>query len=423
MDWLLALLALTNLYCAYLTLQPRNVKRKGIPWSIFAVSLLSTELAWFWLPLQFLLALSLCLAGGLETLLGKFALLILVLGWLPLVMHIVQSRRSGKIMENALRSTLGENYRDAIPEERAGMLRESPSFHDWKLPFNWRRSGVEVLKDIPYGPAGMRQQLDIYRPATLPASPCPVLLQIHGGAWVMSRKEDQAQPLMWHLASRGWICVAVNYRLSPSVGFPTHIEDCKRALCWIRENAQDYAMDGSFIAVTGGSAGGHLAALMALSANNPDLQQDNPDTDTSLQAAVPLYGLYDMASRHQQYRFPEPLKQFLTGRVMHESETSNPALWDLASPISQIRNDAPPFFILHGTQDSLIPVRDAQVFSERLRAVSTAPVVYAELPFAEHGFDLFRSQRAEFTVDAVHRFLEWCLAREKNGDTAEAGIE
>ncbi len=68
------------------------------------------------------------------------------------------------------------------------------------------------------------------------------MMQIHGGAWVMGDKGSQALPLMYHLASRGWICVAANYRLSPSVGFPTHLEDCKRALCWIRELATVGAM-------------------------------------------------------------------------------------------------------------------------------------------------------------------------------------
>jgi acetyl esterase/lipase len=103
---------------------------------------------------------------------------------------------------------------------------------------------VEVIRGVPYGPVGVRQQLDIYRPRSIPPGGCPVLLQIHGGAWVIGDKAHQALPLMYHLASRGWICVAANYRLSPSVGFPVHLEDCKRALCWIRSKGGEYGRIG-----------------------------------------------------------------------------------------------------------------------------------------------------------------------------------
>ena len=104
-------------------------------------------------------------------------------------------------------------------------------------------------------------------------------------------KGSQALPLMYELASRGWICVAATYRLSPSVSFPTHLIDCKSALCWIRENGAQYGMDTSFVAVTGGSAGGHLSALMGLTENRPEFQPDHPDTDTSVQACIPFYGI------------------------------------------------------------------------------------------------------------------------------------
>ncbi|MFV8818901.1 alpha/beta hydrolase fold domain-containing protein [Haliea sp. E17] len=422
MDWILCCLAAFGLVSLYLSLQPRNVKRKAIPWSVFGVSLLTTELAWLWLPLQILLSLLLVAGGALDSVIGKLSLLVLLLSWCGLAWHIWQSRAAAEVLEDALCEGLGKHYRERLDARRVAQLRQQVGFADWKLPFRMTRPGVEVIRDIPYGPLGMRQHLDIYRPQQRRGN-CPVLLQIHGGAWTMSRKEDQGQPLMWHLAARGWICVAVNYRLSPSVGFPTHLEDCKRALCWIRENGADYGMDTDFIAVTGGSAGGHLAALVALTANRPELQADNPQTDTAVQAAVPLYGIYDFVSRFQQYRYPEPLKKFLIGRVMYEDESANPELWDLASPVTLVNAEAPPFFVLHGTQDSLIPVRDAQLFVEKLRAVSQQAVVYAELPYAEHGFELFHSQRAELTVDAIHRFLEWSYAKHLQQSPGVAGEE
>ena len=86
---------------------------------------------------------------------------------------------------------------------------------------------------------------------------------------------------------------------------------------------------------------------------------------------------------------------------------------DLASPVAQVHDKAPPFMILHGTHDSLAAVGDARVFVEKLQQASTQPVVYVEMPGAEHAWELFHSLRTENTVDGVHRFLEWALARHR----------
>jgi acetyl esterase/lipase len=263
---------------------------------------------------------------------------------------------------------------------------------------------------VRYGPAGVRQQLDIYRPRVLPAGGCPVLLQIHGGAWMIGDKSNQALPLMYLMASRGWICVATNYRLSPSIGFPVHLEDCKRALCWIRTQGREYGMDPAYVAVTGGSAGGHLTALMGLTANRPELQPDAPGVDTSVQACVPFYGVYDFLVRHDQHLNRKLIVNFLQDRVMHESPEQNPALWDLASPVMQIHEGAPPFMVVHGALDSLAAVSDGRSFAQRLRRTSRKPVVFLELPGAEHGFDNLHSPRTEAVIDGVHRFLEWTRA-------------
>jgi acetyl esterase/lipase len=413
MDWLLALLAIFNLISMITVFSPRAVPRKAVPWAVFGTALMATELAWIWLPLQALLAWGFSLGGALDSGLGNLALFVLVVTWAGLVWSIWQATKAADAVENGLRSGLGSNYREEIPGERRVRLRQKISFDDWKNPVDWKRPGVEVIKNIPYGPAGVRQQLDIYRPVVIPEGGCPVVFQIHGGAWMLGDKGSQALPLMYHLASKGWICVAANYRLSPSVSFPTHLLDCKKALCWIRENGAEYGMDTGFVAVTGGSAGGHLTALMGLTANRPELQPDNPDTDTSLQAAVPFYGVYDFLVRYNQHPNREVYQKFLTGKVMHQSLDDNPELWELASPVAQIHADTPPFMVLHGTHDSLIPVRDGQVFVEKLREVSAEPVVYTEMPGAEHAWDTIHSLRTEETVDGVHRFLEWSLARHK----------
>jgi acetyl esterase/lipase len=226
----------------------------------------------------------------------------------------------------------------------------------------------------------------------------------------MGDKGGQALPLMYHLASKGWICVAANYRLSPSVSFPTHLQDCKAALCWIKEQGADYGMDTRFVAVTGGSAGGHLTALMGLTANQAELQPGHENTDTAVQAAIPFYGVYDFLVRYDQHPNRKIYERFLTGRVLHETLEDNPALWDLASPVAQIHAEAPPFMVVHGSLDSLAAVNEGRIFSQKLREVSKNPVVYTELDGAEHAWEIVHSLRTEHTIDGVHRFLEWVRA-------------
>ena len=120
------------------------------------------------------------------------------------------------------------------------------------------------------------------------------MVYIHGGAWVIGDKREQGKPMMYELVARGWVCVAINYRLSPKATWPDHIVDAKRAVAWVKEHIGEYGGDPSFVAVSGGSAGGHLCALLALSAGDPAFQPGFEDADTSVQACVPFYGVMDL---------------------------------------------------------------------------------------------------------------------------------
>ena len=122
-----------------------------------------------------------------------------------------------------------------------------------------------------------------------------MLLQVHGGGWTIGKKDQQGIPLMQHLAAKGWVCVAINYRLAPRDPFPAQIIDVKKGIAWIRENIASYGGDPDYIAITGGSAGGHLTALAAVTPNDPEWQPGFEDADTSVQVAIPHYGIYDMA--------------------------------------------------------------------------------------------------------------------------------
>ena len=129
-----------------------------------------------------------------------------------------------------------------------------------------------------------------------------MLFQVHGGAWVTGMKEGQAEPLMGHLAERGWVCVAPNYRLSPRATWPDHIVDVKRALAWVKQNIAEHGGDPDFVVITGGSAGGHLCALTALTPNLAEWQPGFEDVDTSVVAAVPFYGVYDFTNHYRTSR-------------------------------------------------------------------------------------------------------------------------
>lgn len=258
--------------------------------------------------------------------------------------------------------------------------------------------------DISYGECGSRNHLDIWRRPDLDRDGrAPVLLQIPGGAWMVGNKRGQAHPLMSHLAELGWVCVAINYRLSPRSTWPDHIVDVKRAIAWTKEHIAEYGGDPGWIAITGGSAGGHLSSLAALTPNDPRFQPGFEDADTRVHAAVPFYGVYDF-TRSDDSMHPL-LVPVVAKNVFKLSRNEIAEPFRLASPITHISPDAPPFFVLHGVNDSLIPVEQARSFTKRLREVSRQPVVYAELPCAQHAFDIFGSTRAAHTAVAVEQFL------------------
>jgi acetyl esterase/lipase len=264
--------------------------------------------------------------------------------------------------------------------------------------------------DISYGECGPRNHLDIWRRPDLDRGErAPVLLQVPGGAWMTGNKRGQAHPLMSHLAELGWVCVAINYRLSPRSTWPDHVVDVKRAIAWTREHIADYGGDPDWIAITGGSAGGHLSSLAALTANDPRFQPGFEEADTRVQAAVPFYGVYDF-TRTDDAMHPL-MAPMVAKHVFKVSRTDVAEPFRVASPITHVCADAPPFFVLHGTNDSLVPLEQARSFTARLGEVSREPVVYAELPCAQHAFDIFGSARAAHAAVAVEQFLAEVYAK------------
>ena len=385
MSWLLFAL---GLWCGALLVDGfRPVRRNRVLFAAsFFTAWLTIEAAPIWLLVWPALTALLVWAGALERLVGWVGLVLVAAWWIGLVVLYLQGRGTTATATTAF----GDFGREVLDG------RERPGRHKVRVEHN-----IEFRKV-----AGRRLKLDVYRPAE-PAPPGtrrPVILQIHGGAWVIGDKREQGLPLLKYLASHGWVGFNVNYRLSPGATFPDHLVDVKAALAWIREHADTYQIDPDFVVVTGGSAGGHLTALMGLTANDPAYQPGFEDADTSVQAAVPFYGIYDFTNRSDNSP-PEMLTWILEPLVMKAFLADDPEAFRRASPLDRVHADAPPFLIVHGDKDTLAPVDDARRFASDLRAVSHSEVIYLELHGAQHAFDVFGSPRTRRMVSAVERFL------------------
>lgn len=258
-------------------------------------------------------------------------------------------------------------------------------------------------RDVHYGDSPS-QLLDVWRRKDLPAEPAPVLIFVPGGAWIHGGRQVQGYALMSRLAEQGWVCLSIDYRVSPHHRWPRHIQDVKAAIAWARANVDKFGGDRNFIALAGCSAGGHLSALAGLTANDPEFQGELPEgSDTSVDAVVGIYGRYDWEDRSTVER--ERFVEFLERIVVKRRIERHPEVFRAASPIARVHTNAPPFLVIHGSRDNVIPVAQARSFVERLRAVSASLVAYVELPGAGHGFDLLDGARTGSMGHAIGLFL------------------
>ena len=311
-----------------------------------------------------------------------------------------ESEDAERIVELALVDELGQDYRSRMaPNPLTPSRTELPLYPTPKVRARYVTDG-----HISYDDHGRRTTLDVWRRPDLPADGrAPVLVQVHGGGWVTGDKESQAYPLMAHLAERGWVCVSITYRLSPRSAWPDHIVDVKRAIAWVKDNIADHGGDPDWVAITGGSAGGHLCSLAALTPNDPQFQPGFEDADTSVRAAVPFYGVYDWTNRDGTGR--TDILEFLETRIVKDTMVNAPHLFEQASSMTHVNSEALPLMFLHGVNDSLVPVEQARSMVDLVRKESSNPAVYVEYPGAQHAFDVFGSNRTIAAVGGVERFL------------------
>ena len=411
--WLLLALSLVGLL---LTLNAYRPPRWEVasPFSFFAGWLVSE------LPVQTIVGQAVVTAvlsalGALRGPAGWIGLGLDGVSWSVLAGLAVQAGRAGGVLDAALDEGLGAGWRERRELRLSSVGARAADRAQLVLPFWMRDRRVEKVRNIDYWGDGRRaHRLDIYRPRAV-RSDAPVLVYIHGGGWVIGDKREQGLPMMLYLATRGWVCVTVNYRLSPRAPWPEHLVDCKRALAGVRREIAAYGGDPAFVAVAGGSAGGHLAALTALTAGEDRYQPGFEDQDARVDACIPFYGVYDLTNRDGLRGLG--FGRFIERMVLRKRIEDAPELYRDASPMDQVgggEGGPPPFMIVHGANDTLVPVGEARTFARMLRAASARPVVYAELPGAQHAFEVFRSIRTAHTVAAVADFLAW--AKHVTGD-------
>lgn len=354
---------------------------------------------------------------------GRAGLLLAAASAAGLTYLVRDARKAGEIAEKQLAESLGHDYLEqTISDPAAADLAEAlpTPLRDLLRPFSLMRPEVERIADINYRDGGSRARLDIYRRRDVDLQRAPVLIQVHGGGWSIGDKSQQGLILMNRMAARGWVCVAMNYRLAPKHPFPAQIEDVKRAIAWTREHIASYGGDPSYLVITGGSAGGHLASLAALTPQVAEYQPGFEDADTTVSACVPFYGVYDLGGITEDKAAIDMRDRFLAPRVFRKDPEQHRDEFELASPIAHAKQDAPDFFVIHGAHDGLVSVRQARAFVARLREVSDGVVTYLELPGTQHAFEVFSSIRSQQVVRAVERWLEWHRVTRRKATSDEA---
>jgi acetyl esterase/lipase len=392
----------------------RPIGREGyVTLPVFAFGWPTTEMSAVYLAVSVLDAVRRGLRGDFRGARGRIALVLTAISWGLLVLIQRRDVASKRYFEEPLREALGEDYETIAAQSQPARRRRMIGVFPNELV---RRRYVEKADTVQYGPHPKVNFADIWRRSDLPRDgKAPVLLQVPGGAWAIGMRRPQAYPLLSHLAERGWVCVSIDYRVSPKHTWPDHIVDVKRALAWVKENIADYGGDPDFVAITGGSAGGHLCALAALTPDDPQYQPGFEDADTSVAAAVPIYGRYDWVSSKGNGR--KEFIAFLQKFVVKKRIAEHKQIYVDASPIMRLRPDAPPFFILHGEDDSIIPVEEGREFAAAMKDTSTSVVAYAEIPHAQHAFDFYYgSPRGHYTAEAVETFLSWVHATRADTD-------
>jgi len=246
--------------------------------------------------------------------------------------------------------------------------------------------GVAVVRDVVFGTGGGRPlHLDIAQPGTLPDQPMPVIVYVHGGAF-MSGNHHGAQN--YYFAVRGYFTANIEYRLSPEAKFPAQIEDCKAAIRYLRAHATEYRLDPDHIGVWGHSAGGHLVALLGTSGGVKELEGagGNPDFSSAVQAVVDCFGPTDLLHLiGQPSKIDRTSPDCPEARLIGGAIADHPEEAKAASPITYVDAKDPPFLIFHGELDDTVPFNQSELLEAALQRAG-GECTFVRVKNGGHGF-------------------------------------
>ncbi len=262
---------------------------------------------------------------------------------------------------------------------------------DVKLP-----AGVKMVRDIAYIPDGDEaQRLDLYLPEKTPEQPLPMIVHIHGGGWMGGSKFPS--PFV-SMVKRGYVVASVEYRFSQKAKFPAQIQDCQAAIRWLRANRDEYHIDPGHVGVVGGSAGGHLSALVATSGGKKAFAPigGNDDQSDRVQCVCNIYGPANFTTVMQHAEEDENIRNIFKfntpsdpySELIGVSLVDNKEKTDAVSPIHYVSKDNPPMLILHGTHDALVPYAQSVELQAALKAKGVG-VWLQTIPGAGHGGPAF----------------------------------
>lgn len=250
-------------------------------------------------------------------------------------------------------------------------------------PFTARaQGGSEILKDVEIGQAGSQMMhVDIMRPLHSPYSPMPVVFTMHAGGW----KDGTYHNCFGrgNLAAKGFLVVSIEYHPeSATEQWPVQLQDCLRAVRWMRANAAKYNADPNHFAACGESAGAHLAACVAVYGDDPKFADPaHPGVSAGVQAVVCGDGPFDVLSSenaHTNSAYRWNIETLLGG-----TPAQKPDAWNEATLVLHITNKLPPFFIWHGEKDDVVPIDEAIHFTDALQKASV-PVEFIIVKNGKH---------------------------------------
>lgn len=260
--------------------------------------------------------------------------------------------------------------------------------------------GVVVRRGITFAQvSGKGLKLDVYQSAVAAPGVRPCLLFIHGGAWRYGSRRTNSY-MCRYFAARGFLCASPDYRLTRESPWPAQLEDCRAALGWLARNAGEFGGDGTRIGAMGTSAGAHLAALLALGA--PDTLGSSPPggSPPPVCAVCDWYGPSSLMTGEAVSARAESAVRHLLGGDPRDLLAAAAA----ASPLSHVSGAAPPFLIIHGTEDKVVPFEQSLILHHALRAAGAQADLIA-VPGGAHGRFLATAPGVSELLDASASFL------------------